>query len=152
MSALRIFTRFMHLRKLGLFFKTSISLKPEFLTNVPQAKCFIIGLIIYLKTLPKCQKIKELKKQVFGAKKAQLVEAMANRLNRLRNRSTGCARPIEDRLCSFGQELVKGGQKVSLSSSSLLFPVEGILFSVEVRSRFGQDNGNLSCIKYSNGQ
>ena len=61
MSALRIFTHFMQLRKLGLFFKTSISLKPEFLTNVPQAKCFIIGLIIHLKTLPKCQKRKEFK-------------------------------------------------------------------------------------------
>ena len=97
MSALRIFIRFMQLRKLGLFFKTSISLKPEFLTNVPQAKCFIIGLIIHLKTLTKCQKRKELKKQVFEAKKAQWVKIMANRLNRLRNQSTGCARPIEDR-------------------------------------------------------
>ena len=45
------------------------------------------------------------------------------------------AQPIEepvDQLCSFGQGPVKGGQKVSLSPSSLLFPVEGILFSVEV--------------------
>ena len=97
MSALRIFIRFMHLRKLGLFFKTSISLKPKFLTNVPQAKCFIIGLIIHLKTLPKCQKRKELKKQVFRAKKAQPIEVMVNQLNRLRNRSISCARPVEDR-------------------------------------------------------
>ncbi|RVW84461.1 Retrovirus-related Pol polyprotein from transposon RE1 [Vitis vinifera] len=35
--------------------------------------------------------------QVFGAKKAQPVEAMANWFNRLRNRSTGCARLVEDR-------------------------------------------------------
>ena len=140
MSALRIFTRFMQLRKLGLFFKTSISLKPEFLTNVPQAKCFIIGLIIHLKTLPKCQKRKELKKQVFGAKKAQPVEAKANRLNRLRNRSTDFPR------------LVEGCQKISLSPSCLLFSVEVILFLVEVWSRIGRGNGNLSCIKCSNCQ
>ena len=36
-----------------------------------------------------------LKKLVVEPKNAQPVEAMANRLNRLRNRSTGCARPIE---------------------------------------------------------
>ena len=35
MSALRIFTRFMQLRKLGLFFKMWTPLKPEFLTNLP---------------------------------------------------------------------------------------------------------------------
>ena len=33
---------------------------------------------------------------VFEAKKAQLIEVMANQLNRLRNQSTGCARPVED--------------------------------------------------------
>ena len=58
MSALRIFTRFMQLRKLELFFKTLISLKPDFLINVPLAKCFIIGLIILLKTLLSVRKEK----------------------------------------------------------------------------------------------
>ena len=116
MSALRIFTRFMQLRKLGLFFKTSISLKLEFLTNVPQAKCFIIGLIIHLKTLPKCQKRKELKNIGFRGQKVQPVEPMANRLNRLRNLSTSCPRPVEDRS--------RDAQKVSLSPSSLFFPIE----------------------------
>ena len=80
MSTLRIFTHFMQLRKLGLLFKTSILLKPEFLINVPQAKYFIIDLIIHLKTLPKCQKRKKFKKQVFGAKKAQPIKEPVDRL------------------------------------------------------------------------
>ena len=113
MSALRIFIRFMHLRKLGLFFKTSTSLKPEFLTNLPQAKCFKIGLIIYLKTLPKCQKRKESKNRFFGAKKAQPVEE-----------------PV-DRLWSSGRGPIEGGQKSSLSPSSFLFRVEVIPLPVE---------------------
>ena len=129
MSALRCFTCFMQHRKLGLLFKTSISLKLEFLTNVPQVKCFIIGLIIHLKTLPKCQKRNELKKQVFRAKKTQPIEVMANRLNRLRNRLTGCARSVE-RCQNF-----------------LSLPV---VFSSRLRSSRG--NGNLSSIKCSNGQ
>ena len=45
----------------------------------------------------------------------QPVEAMANRLNRLRNRSTGCPRPIEDQ---------SRDAKNSLSPSGLLFTVE----------------------------
>ena len=80
MSALRIFTSFMQLRKLSLFFKTLISLKPEFLTNVPQAKCFIIGLIIHLKTLPKCWKRKESKKIGFRGQKAQPIKEPINQL------------------------------------------------------------------------
>ena len=106
----------MHLRKLGLLFKTSISLKPEFLTNLPQAKCFKIGLIIFLKTLPKCQKIKESKNRFFGAKKAQPV----------------------NRLWSSDRGSVEGGQKSSLSPSSLLFPIEVFLLPVEVRLSTGR--------------
>ena len=47
------------------------------------------------------------------------------------------AQPIKelvDRLCSSDRRPVEGGQKVSLSPSSLLFPIEGILLPVEVRS------------------
>ena len=46
------------------------------------------------------------------------------------------AQPIEepvDQLCSSGRGPVEGGQKVYLSPSGLLFPVEEILFPVEVR-------------------
>ena len=43
-----------------------------------------------------------------------------------------------NRLCSSGQGPVEGGQKVSLFPSSLLFPVEGILLPVDVRSRTGR--------------
>ena len=51
------------------------------------------------------------------------------------------AQPIEepvDRLCSSGRGLVEGGQKVSLSPSDFLFPVEMILFPVEVWLRTDQ--------------
>ena len=116
MSVLRIFTRFMQLRKLGLFFKISISLKPEFLTNVPQAKCFIIGLIIHLNTLPKCQKKKELKKIGFRGKKCSTGRGHGQ-----------SAQPVEepvDQLTSSGRGPVEDAQKVSLSPSSLIFPVE----------------------------
>ena len=65
----------------------------------------------------------ELKKKGFRGQKTQPVEAMANRLNQLRNRSTGCPRLVEDRS--------RDAQKVSLSPNSLLFPVEVILFLVE---------------------
>ena len=65
----------------------------------------------------------------FRGQKAQPVEAMANRLNWLGNRSSGCPCPVEDRS--------RDAQKISLSPSGLLFPVEVILFSVEDRSRFG---------------
>ena len=44
------------------------------------------------------------------------------------------AQPVEelvDRLCSSDRRPVEEGQKVSLSPSSLIFPVEGILFPVE---------------------
>ena len=46
--------------------------------------------------------------------------------------------PVEepvDRLCSSGRVPVEGGQKVSLSPSGLLFPVDEILFPVEVQLR-----------------
>ena len=43
-----------------------------------------------------------------------------------------------DRLPLFGRGLVKGCTKFSLSPSSLLFPIEMILFSIEVRSRTGR--------------
>ena len=79
----------------------------------------------------------------FRGQKAQLVETMANRLNRLRNRSTGCPCPVEDRL--------RDAQKLSLSPSGLLFSIEVILFLVEDRSRSDRGNGNLSSIKCSNG-
>ena len=42
-----------------------------------------------------------------------------------------------DRLCSSDRVSVKGCQKVSLSPNGLLFPVEVILFLVEIRSRSG---------------
>ena len=51
------------------------------------------------------------------------------------------AQPVEsveepvDRLCSSGRVSVEGGQKVSLSPSGFLFPVELILFLVEVQLR-----------------
>ncbi|KAL6313650.1 hypothetical protein AAG906_010068 [Vitis piasezkii] len=51
---------------------------------------------------------------------------MPNRLNRLRNRSTGCGRPVEDRSRKV---------KTFLSPSSLLFPVEVFLLLVKVRLR-----------------
>ena len=38
--------------------------------------------------------------------------------------STGCASPVEDRLCFSGRGPVEGGEKVSLSLSGLLFPVK----------------------------
>ena len=119
MSALRIFIHFMQLRKLGLFFKTLISLKPEFLTNVPQAKCFIISLIIHLKTLPKCQKRKELKKIGFQGQKGstgrgydqptQPVEVMVNRLNRLCSSGRGRQKSL-----SFSQQPSLPGRGDSL--------------------------------------
>ena len=65
----------------------------------------------------------ELKKKGFRGQKAQPVEAMANRLNQLRNRSIGCPRLVEDQS--------RDAQKVSLSPNSLLFLVEVILFLVE---------------------
>ena len=68
----------------------------------------------------------ELKKKGFRGQKAQPVEAMANRLNWLGNRSTGCPCPVEVR-SRDAQDL--------LSPNSLLFTVEVILFLVEVRSR-----------------
>ena len=43
-----------------------------------------------------------------------------------------------DWLCSSGRGPVEGGQKVSFSPSGFLFPVEMILFPVEVRSRTSQ--------------
>ena len=43
-----------------------------------------------------------------------------------------------DRLCPSGRVPIEGGQKVSLSPSGLLFPVEVILFLVEVQSRTGR--------------
>ncbi|RVX01438.1 hypothetical protein CK203_017585 [Vitis vinifera] len=48
---------------------------------------------------------------------------MANQLNRLSNRSTGCARPVKDQ----SREV----KKTSLSPNSLLFPVKGFLLPVE---------------------
>ena len=54
---------------------------------------------------------------------------MPNRLNQLRNRSTGCGRPVEDRSRDV---------KNLLSPSSLLFPVEVFLLPVEVRSSTGR--------------
>ena len=51
------------------------------------------------------------------------------------------AQPVEepvDRLCSSSRGPVEGGQKVSLSSGSLLFLVEGIILPIEVRSRTGR--------------
>ena len=78
--------RFMHLRKLGLSFKTLISLKPKFLSKVPYAKRFKIGILFHLKTLPKCYKRKELKKIGFQGQNTKPVKALANRLNRLGNR------------------------------------------------------------------
>ncbi|RVW64938.1 hypothetical protein CK203_041841 [Vitis vinifera] len=65
---------------------------------------------------------------------------MANWLNRLRNRSTGCARPVEDR---------SRKAKKFLSPNSLLFPVEGILFPIEVRLRIGRGN-EMNTIEYVN--
>ena len=117
MSALRIFTRFMHLKKLGLLFKTSISLKPEFLTNVSQAKCFIIGLIIHLKTLPKCQKRKELKKIGFRGQKGSTGRGYGQP-----------AQPVEepvDRLPSSGRGPVKGCTKSFSLSQQPSLPGRG---------------------------
>ena len=50
------------------------------------------------------------------------------------------AQPVQpvDRLCSSGRVPVEGGQKVSLSPSDFLFPVEMILFPVEVWLRTDQ--------------
>ena len=50
------------------------------------------------------------------------------------------AQPVEepvDRLTSSYRGLVEGCQKLSLSPSGLLFPVEVILFPIEVQSRTG---------------
>ena len=65
----------------------------------------------------------KLKKLVVEPKTAQPVESV---------------KELVDRLCSFGRGPVKGCQKLSLSPSGLLFPVEVILFLVEVRSRTGR--------------
>ena len=44
---------------------------------------------------------------------------------------------LVDRLCSSDQGPIEGGQKVSLSPSSLLFPIKVEPQPVEVRSRSG---------------
>ena len=75
---------------------------------------------------------KEIKEKVFGAKKVQPVEAMVNRLNRLRNQSIGCARPIEDQ---------------SRDAKKFL----SLLVAFSSRSRFDLGNGNMSSIKCSDG-
>ena len=52
------------------------------------------------------------------------------------------AQPVKepvDQLCSSSRPPVEGGQKVFLSPTSLLFPVEVILFPVEVRLRSDWD-------------
>ena len=81
--------------KLGLLFKVTVSLKPEFLSNVLQAKRFKIDILIYLKTLPKCQKIKEQKKIGFQAQNGEPIEAPVNQLNWLGYRSTSSLCLIE---------------------------------------------------------
>lgn len=62
----------------------------------------------------------------FWAKNGELVEALANRLNRLGYRSTGY---------SFLVEVRSRDAKNTLSSSSLSFLVERFAFLVEVQSR-----------------
>ena len=60
----------------------------------------------------------------FQGQKAEQVKAIANQLSRLGNRSTDCPCPVE------------GCQKHTLSSSSLLFPVEVHPFPVNLRLWF----------------
>ena len=59
---------------------------------------------------------------------------MANRLNQLRNWLTGYAHPVENRSTSCARP-VEDVPKPSLSPSGILFPVEVIPLLVEVRLR-----------------
>ena len=58
-----------------------------------------------------------------GFKLKKLVVVQKKWLNRL------------NRLCSFDRGPIEGCQKLSLSPSGLLFPIEVILFPIEVRFR-----------------
>ena len=62
--------------KLDLCFKVTISLKPEFYQMYLRQKRFKIDILIYLKTLPKCQKRKEQKKIGFRGQIVESVEAL----------------------------------------------------------------------------
>ena len=80
--------------------------------------------------MTKCLKRKELKKIGFRGQKGSIGQGYGQP-----------AQPVEelvDRLCSSDRRPVEGGQKVSLSSGSLLFLVEGIILPIEVRSRTGR--------------
>ena len=101
---------YIHLRKLGLFFE--------------------IGILTHLKTLPKYWKRKKSKRIGFLGQKAHPVVAMANRFNRLGNRSTGFPCPVEVRSRETKNFL---SLPVASSSRSSL-----TLCPVEVRSMSGR--------------
>ena len=91
------------------------------------------------KDLAKVLEKKRIKKIGFQGQKAQSVGFMANRLNWLRNQSTDCAHLVDDRLREAKKFL---SLPVAFSSQLRRF---------SYRSRFDWGNGNLSCIKCSNG-
>ena len=131
MSALRFYISFHASLKNSVYYlKLQFHQNPS-LSNEPQTNHFKIGILIYLKTLPKCLKRKEHKKIGFRAKNSEPVKALANWLNRPRYWSTGSFF-----LVKFGREEQKIPSlslSLSLSSISLSFSVKRFSFSIDLR-------------------
>ena len=97
MRAHRIFTSFHASLETRFIHSSHISIKTQVLSNESQANHFKIGILIYLKTLPKCQKRKDQKYIGFGSKMVNRSRLYINRLNRLGYRQTDSLFPIKVR-------------------------------------------------------
>ena len=135
---------FMHFLKTRFILQSYSFIKTRVLSNKPQANYFKIGILIYLKTLPNCQKRKNHKKIGFWAKNGELIEALASQLNRPGYQSTNYL------------FLIEVPSRTAKSTLSLLVAFPSQLRYMPSRSTSGrglvEGNGHLPSIKCSNDQ